>query len=372
MRKSWIFAVAGVALLSALLVQVGPAQQGKAKGNKAKTKQTSIPAGDWPLYSRDLTSDRFSPLTQINTNNVAQLTQAWTYRPPAPPPSANPGRGRGKGAPGQGKGAADGKGKGGGRGGAGGIGGEVTPIVVNGVMYVPAGPRVIALEADSGKEVWTFNAPGAVGNRAVGYWPGDTDNPPRILFTTGSKMMALNANTGKVDPGFGNEGTVEIGINWGGAPYVYKNLVMLGLNNGESTDGPNGDTRVYDARNGSKLWDFKSIAQPGDPGHNTWLDDGWKKRAGVNVWGWYLTVDEARDLIYMPFGSAAGNYWGGDRPGANLYANSIVALDANTGKMKWYFQVVHHDLWVSVVLAARSLFVVWQVGRKFRAMALVW
>jgi glucose dehydrogenase len=371
MRKSWIFAVAGVALLSALLVQVGPAQQGKAKGNKAKTKQTSIPAGDWPLYSRDLTSDRFSPLTQINTNNVAQLTQAWTYRPPAPPPSANPGRGQGKGAPGQGKGAADGKGKGGGRGGASGIGGEVTPIVVNGVMYVPAGTRVIALEADSGKEVWTFNAPGAVGNRAVGYWPGDTDNPPRILFTTGSKMMALNANTGKVDPGFGNEGTVEIGINWGGAPYVYKNLVMLGLNHGESTDGPNGDTRVYDARNGSKLWDFKSIAQPGDPGHNTWLDDGWKKRAGVNVWGWYLTVDEARDLIYMPFGSAAGNYWGGDRPGANLYANSIVALDANTGKMKWYFQVVHHDLWDTDLPAAPSLFDVTQNGRKIPAMALV-
>ena len=373
MRKSWIFAVAGVALLSALLVQIGTAQQGKGKGNKAAAKQTGVPPGDWPLYSRDLTSDRFSPLTQINTTNVAQLTQAWTYRPPAPPPSANPGRGpgQGKGAPGQGKGAADGKGKGGGRGGAGGIGGEVTPIVVNGVMYVPAGPRVIAIEADSGKEIWTFNAPGAVGNRAVGYWPGDTNNPPRILFTAGSKMMALNANTGKVDPGFGNEGTVEIGINWGGAPYVYRNLVMLGLNNGESTDGPNGDTRVYDVRNGSKLWDFKSIAQPGDPGHNTWLDDGWKKRAGVNVWGWYLTVDEARDLIYMPFGSAAGNYWGGDRPGANLYANSIVALDANTGKMKWYFQVVHHDLWDTDLPAAPSLFDVTRNGRKIPAMAVV-
>ena len=99
----------------------------------------------------------------------------------------------------------------GGRGGGGGIGGEVTPIVVNGVMYVPAGPRVIALEADSGKEIWTYNAPGAVGNRAVGYWAGDTNNPPRILFTTGSKMMALNANTGKVDPGFGNEGRSRSG-----------------------------------------------------------------------------------------------------------------------------------------------------------------
>src|SRR5512142_1430889 len=129
MRFQWIFAVAGAALLSALFVQVGPAQQGAVQKDKAKqgntAKQTGIPPGGWPLYSRDLTSDRFSPLTQINTNNVAQLTQAWTYRPPAPPPSANPGRG-----PGQGKGpAADGKGKGGGgRGGGGGIGAEVTQI----------------------------------------------------------------------------------------------------------------------------------------------------------------------------------------------------------------------------------------------------
>jgi quinoprotein glucose dehydrogenase len=356
MRKSWIFAVAGVAILSALLVQVGPAQQGKGKAAKAPSKQTSIPPGDWPLYSRDLASDRFSPLTQINATNVAQLTQAWTYRPPAPPPPPDNGKGGGKG-----------KGKGGG----GGIGGEVTPIVVNGVMYVPAGPRVIALEADSGREVWTYNAPGAVGNRAVGYWPGDGTNPPRVLFTTGQNMMALNANTGRIDPGFGKEGTVEIGINWGGAPYVYKNLVILGNNNGESTEGPPGDTRVYDARTGSKLWDFKTIAQPGDPGHDTWLNDGWKKRAGVNTWGWYFSVDEARNLIYMPLGSAAGNYWGGDRPGANLYANSIVAVDANTGKYKWHFQVVHHDLWDTDLPAAPSLFDVVKDGRRIPAMAVI-
>ncbi|MBZ5634768.1 MAG: PQQ-binding-like beta-propeller repeat protein [Acidobacteriia bacterium] len=357
MRKSWIFAVAGFALLSALLVQVGPAQQGKTqKGNKAAARQTSIPPGDWPLYSRDLMSDKFSPLTQINTTNVAQLAQAWTYRPPAPPPPPDNGKGGGKG-----------KGKGGG----GGIGGEVTPIVVNGVMYVPAGPRVVALEADSGKEIWTYNAPGAVGNRAVGYWPGDGTNPPRVLFTTGRNMMALNANTGVIDPGFGKEGTVEIGINWGGAPYIYKNLVILGNNNGESTEGPPGDTRVYDARTGSKLWDFHSIAQPGDPGHDTWLNDGWKKRAGVNVWGWYFTVDEARDLVYMPFGSAAGNYWGGDRPGANLYANSIVAVDANSGKYKWHFQVVHHDLWDTDLPAAPSLFDVVKDGRRIPAMAVI-
>jgi glucose dehydrogenase len=362
MRHSMMYAVAGATLLSALLVQVGPAQQGKAKANKATPlKQVkAVPAGDWPLYSRDLTSDRFSPLKQINTGNVAQLQQAWTYRPPAPPPPPDNGKGGGKG-----------KGKGGG----GGVGGEVTPVVVNGVMYFPAGPRVVAIEADSGKEVWTYNAPGNVGNRTVGYWPGDGTNPPRVIFTTGgddkTKMTALNANTGKIDPGFGNEGSVEIGMNWGGAPYIYKNLVILGNNNGESTEGPPGDTRVYDARNGSHLWDFKSIPQPGDPGHETWLNDGWKKRAGVNVWGWYFTVDEARDLIYMPFGGPAGNYWGGDRPGANLYGNSIVAVDANTGKYKWHFQVVHHDLWDIDMPASPSLFDVVRNGRRIPAMAVI-
>src|SRR5438552_2840958 len=152
MRKSWIFAVAGVASLSALLVQVGSAQQGKGKAVPAKQVK-AIPPGDWPLYSRDSASDRFSPLTQINTTNVAQLKQAWTYRPPAAPPPPDNEKGGGKGK---------------GKGGAGGIGGEVTPIVVGGVMYVPAGPRVLALEADSGKEIWTYNAPGAIGNRAVG------------------------------------------------------------------------------------------------------------------------------------------------------------------------------------------------------------
>ncbi|HEY2845141.1 MAG TPA: PQQ-binding-like beta-propeller repeat protein, partial [Bryobacteraceae bacterium] len=283
--RSGIFTAGAAALLAVLLVQVGPAQQGKAKGAKAAAKKAAIPPGDWPLYSRDLASDRFSPLNQINTTNVAQLKQAWTYRPQAPPPPPDNEKGGGKGK---------------GKGGAGGIGGEVTPIVVNGVMYVPAGSRVMALDAESGKQIWTYTAPGAVGNRAVGYWPGEGSNPPRVLFTAGTKMMALNANTGAIDPGFGKEGTVDIGITWGGAPYVYKNLVILGNNNGESTDGPAGNTKVYDARTGSKLWDFNTIAQPGDPGHETWLNDGWKKRAGVNTWGWYFTVDEDRDLIYMP------------------------------------------------------------------------
>ena len=142
------------------------------------------------------------PLNQIGAANVSQLKLAWSYKPSVfPPPEGDAG-----------KTAAKGKGKGG-RGG--GLSPEVTPIVVNGVMYLPGGNRVFALEADTGREFWTYTAPGAVGNRAVGYWPGGQNNPPRILFTTGRNMMALNANTGKVDAGFGKEGSVDIEINWG-------------------------------------------------------------------------------------------------------------------------------------------------------------
>ncbi len=122
---------------------------------------------------------------------------------------------------------------------------------------------------------------------------------------------------------------------------------MIGNYNGERTDGPFGDTKVYDARNGSELWRFKTIAKPGDPGYkDSWLNDSWKQpRGGVNVWGWYFSVDEQRDLLFMPVGGPAGNYYGGDRPGNNLYGNSLVAVNAITGKYVWHFQVVHHDLW---------------------------
>ena len=141
--------------------------------------------------------------------------------------------------------------------------------------------------------------------------------------------------------------------------------------NGESTTGPAGDTRVYDARTGAALWKFKSTAQPGEPGHETWLDDGWKQRAGINTWGWYFTVDEERDLIFLPLGSPAGNYWGGDRPGANLYGNSLVAVNATTGKYVWHFQVVHHDLWDTDLPAAPSLFNVQKDGRTIPALAII-
>ena len=134
-------------------------------------------------------------------------------------------------------------------------------------------------------------------------------------------------------------------VPYDSAPVVYKNMLLVGANTGEApATGQPGDTRGYDARTGAKVWDFHSVPEPGEPGHESWEGDGWKGRSGVNNWGFSLTVDTERGIVYTVFGGPNTNYWGGDRHGNDLFGNSVVALDAETGKMKWYYQVVHHDI----------------------------
>jgi len=291
--------------------------------------QTSrIPAADWPTYNRDLAATRFSPLTQINAGNVTKLTVAWSYRlrPNANSPSAATLN-------------------------------QVTPIVVNGVMYLPAGNRVVALDAETGKEIWSYELQsGVASQRGVAYWPGDRNNSPRILFTTGHKMIGLNARTGKLDPGFGREGEMTMDVPYAGVPTIFKNVIVTGMNvfgPGEPNPHPQdevpgglpGDSRGYDAHTGKKLWDFHAIPHDGEPGSNTWPEHAWKGHAGNNMWSYSTTVDEQHGIVYMPMGGPAANYYGGDRKGDNLFANSVVAVDAASGKLKWYFQTVHHELW---------------------------
>jgi quinoprotein glucose dehydrogenase len=339
----------------------------------AQTKTKDNP-NDWPMYTRDLAGTRFSPLKQINTSNVSKLDQAWTYKLIGAAPVPAPGReneGAAGEAPVAGRGAAAGRGAvpAGGRGGGGNP--EATPIVVNGLMYLPAGRRVLALDPETGKEVWSAPLPVNSGTRGVAFWPGDKDNPPRILLTAGNDLIALNANTGKVDPGFGKEGVVDITVPWNGVPAIYKNVVLLGATVGEIPIGPPGDSRAYDARNGKQLWDFHTVPQPGEPGFGSWEKDSWKGFSGVNVWGWYLTVDEERGILYMPLGSPAGNYYGGDRPGNNLFGNSVVAVDATTGKYLWHFQTVHHDLWDSDLPPSPGLVDIVKDGKKIPALAAI-
>ena len=298
--------------------------------------------GDWPSYNHDMSSTRYSPLKQINAKNAATLKSAWTFslKAEGPPPRF------------------------------GGGGSEATPIVVNGTMYLPASARVVALDAVTGKEIWSYTATnGRPSTRGVAYWPGDKQNPPRIIFSTGRNLIALNATTGKIDPGFGKEGIVYMGVGYSGVPTIFRNLVMVGASVLELPVGDPGNTRAYDARTGAKLWDFHTVPGPGEVGHETWLDDGWKGRSGTNVWAWQMTVDQQRGLLYMPIGGPASNYYGGDRPGANLFGNSVVAVDAETGKLKWYFQTVHHDLWDYDTPPAPVLLDITVNGKKIPAIA---
>jgi quinoprotein glucose dehydrogenase len=331
----------GVAVLAGALwisLVIG-AQQSKQSSN------TQPRVGDWPMYNHDLASTRYSPLTQITSKNVTNLKLAWSL-------PLRPNRSGGA---------------------AGGVGGfsEATPIVVNGVMYLPAGNRVLALDPDTGKEIWHYElANGTLTRRNVGYWPGDRNTPPRLFVTAGRRLIAINAVTGETPLTFGKEGEVDIVVPYNSAPTVYKNLLFVGANVPEQQgSGQAGNTRAYDARTGAKVWEFHSVPQPGEIGNETWKGDSWKNRTGVNHWGFNMTVDAERGLLYTIFGSPASDYYGGDREGNNLFGNSVVALEAETGKLKWYFQVVHHDQWDFDLSPPPVLLDVTVKGKKVPALA---
>jgi quinoprotein glucose dehydrogenase len=302
MRSTWLVIVSGGAILSVLLAQSAGTQQQTAQQAEA----------DWPTYRRDQAGTGYSPLSQINRKNVASLRQAWTY----PLQTSNS---------------------------------QATPIVVNGVMYVPAANRVVALDPETGKEIWQHPlAGGAPSRRGVAYWAGDERHAPRIIFTSGRRLIALNANTGAADAAFGNQGEVDLVVPFNSVPLIHRNIVIVGGNSPPPPAAVPGNARAYDARTGDKLWEFNSVAQPGTvgpPSNDTWQGDSWKGRSGVNAWPFYFTLDEVRGLVYIPLGAPAPGAYGGDRQGANLFANSVVAVDVQTGAYKWHFQTIHHDLW---------------------------
>src|SRR5688572_12001880 len=330
-------------------------------------------SGDWPMYSHSLSGQRYSPLTQITPANVAGLAPAWSLRLTQPaagrrgggPPAA----GRG-GAPAAAAPAAPANPEEAGTG----SNPQATPIVIAGVMYLPArGNQVLALDADTGKEVWRRVLPRHVTTtaRGVAYWPGDGQTAPRILVTAGARLVALDAATGELSAGFGTNGMTEIGVPWNGVPTIYRNVAILGATTGEIALAEPGDTRAFDVRSGKKLWDFHTVPLPGELGHNTWLENGWRNRSGVNVWAWYMTLDAERGLLYMPVAGAAGNYWGGDRPGNNLFANSIVAVEAESGRYRWQFQRVHRAGWGSDMPNRSRLVDSMRSGRRLPALAAV-
>jgi len=292
------------------------------------------PAGDWPMYRHDLVGSGHSPLKQIDARNAATLVRAWTYA-------------------------------------VGGNNSEATPIVVGGVMYLPAMGRVVALDPETGKEIWQHPITGAaVSRRGVAYWRGDAGTPARIIVTAGRRLIALDAKTGAAAAAFGKDGEVDLVVPYNSVPLVHKNIVVVGANSPPGAIGGIGNPRAYDARTGAKLWEFSAVAQPGTAGHETWDGDSWKDRLGANAWPFYFTVDDQRGLLYVPLASPIPGSYGGDRKGANLFGNSVVAVDLQTGKYRWHFQTIHHDLWDHDPPAPPGLFEVTRNGRRVPALAL--
>ena len=284
-------------------------------------------AGDWPMYRRDPAGTGFSPLDLITAANVAGLAPAWTYALAAVDEGAR------------------------------GPNSQVTPIVVGGVMYLPAADRVVALDAATGREIWRHALDGArPSRRGVAWWTGGDGAPPRIVFTTGRHLHAIDAVSGAPVESFGEGGAVDLVMPYNSVPLVHGDLVVVGANTPAGAIGGVGNARAFDARTGAPLWEFSSVAQPGQPGHDTWGGDSWRGRLGANAWPFYFSMDVERGHVYLPLASPIPGDYGGDRPGDNLYGNSVVAVDAATGAYRWHFQTIHHDLWDADPPAPPALF----------------
>jgi quinoprotein glucose dehydrogenase len=313
---------------------------GYGAGPPAPTPQSA-----WPVYGGQGAQDHYSTLSQINRTNVKNLVVAWKYD------TAEQGGDL-----------------------------EATPIVVGNVLYtLTPSHGVIALDAASGKLLWKFEAdvPGFARSRGVSYWTDGHES--RIFAAVREDLFALDATTGKLIPGFGENGHIDLrkGLR---EPYqaqsvqlttpgtVYKDLIIVGGQNPETHPAPPGDIRAFDVRTGALRWTFHTIPHPGEFGYDTWPKDAWKNAGAANNWAG-MAVDTRRGVVYVPTGSAVFDFYGGDRVGDDLFADSLIALDAETGKRLWHFQGVHHDLWDRDFPAPPALLTVTHNGKRIDAIA---
>lgn len=301
-----------------------------------QAQSPASPSGEWRSANLDNSANRYSPLEQITPANVTQLERAWSIHLK---PAGYTGRPRED---------------------------EAIPLVIDGTMYLASPYGAIhALDATTGAAKWTFTLPNneQPSKRGLAYWPGDGTAPPSLIFGgLSGGMYSLKAADGTLNDGFGEHGVVNLKtpeVMQTGmtsvyslltAPTIYKNLIITGAGVGEGPggsnggSGPAGDTRAWDARTGRLVWTFHTVPRPGEFGADTWRENSAKNRSGVNVWG-YMSLDDQRGILYMPLGAPNNDRVGVDRPGDNLFSSSVVAVDANTGKYLWHFQIVHHDIW---------------------------
>ena len=346
---------------------------------------------DWPSFGNDPGAMRYSPLKQINAENVTQLKLAWKFdtavanaAAPPPPivnhavvPEESPMQSAQAPAANTPAGAARRPARGGFR------MSESIPLVVDNVLYMSTAFRqIIALNANTGEKIWEYNSLHMPALRGVSYWPGTEGFAPQIVYgTVDGWLISLDAKTGKPVPTFGDGGMVDLkaGMDLSKFPNVrlgvtspvaiYKNLVIPGCSPGERPAfGASCDVRAFDMRTGKVVWTFHTLPRPGEPNHEVWKDGQWEDRAGVNSWG-FMSIDVERGMIFVPIGTPNTDFYGGNRTGSNLYGSSLVALDVNTGKLKWYFQTVHHDNWDYDNCSAPMLITVKQHGKGIPAVA---
>ena len=323
--------------LTALLSLVPLATHGQAK-----------PYTTWQTYGGGGHASQYSALDQINKSNVTQLVVAWSF--PV---------------------------------------GERTfvfnPIVVDSTMYVLARDNeIVALDAATGKELWARAHEGGISGRGINYWQSRDGNDRRLVYVNSGFLTELNARTGEPIPSFGNNGRVDLREALAASGWDITNVRPLGNSNpgrvigdlmivtlpaqGAGYASTPGNVQAYDVVTGKHAWTFHVIPHPGELGYDTWPKDAYKTAGGVHNWSEF-TVDEANGIAFIPFGTARYDFFGGDRPGNNLFANSLVALDARTGKRLWHQQLVHHDLWDYDLPQAPKLLTIRQNGQAREVVA---
>jgi quinoprotein glucose dehydrogenase len=326
--------------------------------------QSAPKTGEWRYYNGDAASTRYSALDQIDKTNVKDLSIVWRWKTEnfGPRPA---------------------------------FAYEVTPLMIGGKLYVTAGTRrdVAAIDAVTGETLWMWRydegkrgqeAPRSA-HRGVAYWTDGTNDERIFYITAGYQLVGLDAKTGRELKGFGKNGVVDLFddldstmskeglIGSTSPPIVVKNIVIVGgaLESGlapRSKEGVPGNIRGYDVRTGKRVWIFHTIPQPGEYGVDTWEKESWRYTGGASAWA-PLTADEELGYVYLPIGPRTGDYYGGHSPGSNLYDESLICLDAKTGKRVWHYQLVHHGLWDYDIAAAPILLDITVNGKKIKAVA---
>ena len=352
----------------AALVAVAPGTAGQNRG--AASGPPSPARGDWPHYTADLAGTRYSPLDQVNASNFGRLETVWRFKTDnlGPRPEFKL---------------------------------EGTPLAVNGVLYTTGGTRrsVVALDGATGELIWAHSyregaragqSPRQLSGRGVAYWT-DGNGDERILYvTTGYQLIALNAKDGSMVPSFGTGGVVDlkVGAMFGNnepidletgeiglhaTPTVVGDIAIVGSSFREGAtvsthNNTKGLVRAFDVRTGRLVWTFNTIPRPGEFGNDTWLNDSWAVNGNAGVWT-QITADPDAGLAYLAVETPASDYYGGHRPGDNLFAESIVAVDVRTGVRRWHFQLVHHPLWNYDMSSAPILADIVVDGRTIKAVA---